>query len=146
MELHTLTKVKTQKKKKRLGRGYGSGKGGHTVGKGTKGQKARGSRKVAPGFEGGQVPLYKKLPKRPGFNNKNAKDTLSISLAKLNRFADGTVVTPASLKTEGIIRRLPKDNVKVLSTGELTKKLKLQGFVFSKQAHEKVLKSGSEIL
>ena len=103
----------------RRGRGHGSGNG-KTAGKGHKGQKAR-SGAPRPGFEGGQMPLYRRLPKR-GFTNRNTKDIVSINITELNRFEDGAVVTIETLVENGVIKN-PKDGVKILGNGELTKKL-----------------------
>ena len=103
----------------RRGRGHGSGNG-KTAGKGHKGQKAR-SGAPRPGFEGGQLPLYRRLPKR-GFTNINSKDIVTISVSCLNVFDDGAEVTVAALMEKGIIKN-PKDGVKILGNGELTKKL-----------------------
>ena len=103
----------------RVGRGHGSGNG-KTAGKGHKGQKAR-SGAPRPGFEGGQMPLYRRLPKR-GFTNRNTKDIVSINITELNRFEDGAVVTIETLVENGVIKN-PKDGVKILGNGELTKKL-----------------------
>ena len=101
----------------RVGRGHGSGNG-KTAGKGHKGQKAR-SGAPRPGFEGGQMPLYRRLPKR-GFTNRNTKDIVSINITELNRFEDGAVVTIETLVENGVIKN-PKDGVKILGNGELTK-------------------------
>lgn len=144
MKLSNLPKT-TQRKKKRLGRGYGSGKGGHTVGRGTKGQKSRGTRKVHLGFEGGQIPLYKKLPKIGGFRSLRQGYAFSINLKDLNIFRDGSKVTPESLVQKKIIKRVPRGGVKILSGGDLEKKLIFSGFSYSKVAKEKIEKSGSKI-
>lgn len=142
MELNKL--IKTAKKSaKRRGRGYGSGKGGHTIGRGAKGQKARNN--VPVGFEGGQIPLYKKLPQLGGFKNPTKKEIGTVSLAKLNVFKDGSKVTPEKLIEKGIFKKLPKYGVKILATGELDKKLTLKGFLASKAAIEKIEKSGSKL-
>lgn len=143
MKLQRLPKSKLIKTGKRVGRGIGSGKGGHTVGRGTKGQKARYT--VALGFEGGQVPLYKKLPQMGGFRNPRTKDIVIVALEKLNVFKDGSEVTPEKLVENGIIRKVSKNPIKILNTGELTKKLILKGFSASKAALEKIEKSGSKI-
>lgn len=143
MELYSLPKT-TQRKKKRLGRGYSSGKGGHTVGRGQKGQKSRGSRKVHLGFEGGQIPLYKRLPQIGGFQSFR-KGAVNINLKDLNTFREGTKVTPESLVQKKIIKRVPRGGVKILSDGNLEKKLVLSGFSYSKIAKEKIEKSGSKI-
>ena len=118
----------------RVGRGHGSGNG-KTAGKGHKGQKAR-SGAPRPGFEGGQMPLYRRLPKR-GFTNRNTKDIVSINITELNRFEDGTVVTIETLVENGVIKN-PKDGVKVLGNGELTKKLTVKANAFSASAAEKI--------
>ncbi|MFZ2664471.1 MAG: 50S ribosomal protein L15 [Patescibacteria group bacterium] len=145
MELSKLTKYKTDKKSKRVGRGRGSGKGGHTVGKGTKGQKARRGTKFGIGFEGGQSPLYKKLPQIGGFKSHTFKEVSIIDLSVLNSFKDGETVTPEMLMNKGIIKKIPLGGVKILSDGDLKKKLTLKNFLFSKRAKEKIEKSGSKI-
>ena len=106
----------------RRGRGHGSGNG-KTAGKGHKGQKAR-SGAPRPGFEGGQLPLYMRLPKR-GFTNINSLEIIAVNVDKLNKFNDGDVVTVETLQEMGIINN-PKDGVKILGNGELTKKLTVQ--------------------
>ena len=118
----------------RVGRGHGSGNG-KTAGKGHKGQKAR-SGAPRPGFEGGQMPLYRRLPKR-GFTNRNTKDIVSINITELNRFEDGAVVTIETLVENGVIKN-PKDGVKILGNGELTKKLTVKANAFSVSAAEKI--------
>ena len=118
----------------RVGRGHGSGNG-KTAGKGHKGQKAR-SGAPRPGFEGGQMPLYRRIPKR-GFTNRNTKDIVSINITELNRFEDGTVVTIETLVENGVIKN-PKDGVKILGNGELTKKLTVKANAFSASAAEKI--------
>ena len=118
----------------RVGRGHGSGNG-KTAGKGHKGQKARsGSPRI--GFEGGQMPLYRRLPKR-GFTNRNTKDIVSINVEELNRFEDGAVVTVEALLEAGVIKRAG-DGVKVLGNGELTKKLDVKVNRYSASAIEKI--------
>ncbi len=147
MELHNLRKRKTNRnKKKRVGRGYGSGKGGHTIGLGTKGQKSRGSGKIPLGFEGGQVPLYKKIPKKSGFKNHRRKDIAVVSLVRLNSFQDGDKVNPETLLQKGIISSTPKHGVKIISNGELHKKLEIEDVMVSKGAKDKIEKSGSKII
>lgn len=118
----------------RKGRGHGSGNG-KTAGKGHKGQKARSG---APrlGFEGGQMPLYRRIPKR-GFTNRNTKIIVGINVDMLNRFEDGAVVTVESLIESGIVKN-PKDGVKILGNGELTKKLDVKVDAFSVAAVEKI--------
>ena len=118
----------------RVGRGHGSGNG-KTAGKGHKGQKAR-SGAPRPGFEGGQMPLYRRLPKR-GFTNRNTKDIVSINITELNRFEDGAVVTIETLVENGVIKN-PKDGVKILGNCELTKKLTVKANAFSASAAEKI--------
>lgn len=118
----------------RRGRGHGSGNG-KTAGKGHKGQKAR-SGAPRPGFEGGQMPLYRRIPKR-GFTNRNTKDIVSINITELNRFEDGAVVTIETLVENGVIKN-PKDGVKILGNGELTKKLTVKANAFSASAAEKI--------
>ena len=118
----------------RRGRGHGSGNG-KTAGKGHKGQKARsGAPRI--GFEGGQMPLYRRLPKR-GFKNRNSKEIIAINLSALNRFEDGAEVTIESMVEIGIISN-PKDGVKILGNGELTKKLNVKANAFSESAVEKI--------
>ncbi|MFZ5424703.1 MAG: 50S ribosomal protein L15 [Patescibacteria group bacterium] len=149
MDLSKIKKIKGNKTKSlRVGRGTSSGKGGHTVGKGMKGQKSRSGYNIPVGFEGGQVPLYKKLPTIGGFKNPNSKDIKTIDITKLNLFENGTEVTPASLVQKGIINKIPGYCVKVLAKGEgvLGKKLTLKGFTASKKAAELIEKSGSTLL
>ncbi len=118
----------------RRGRGHGSGNG-KTAGKGHKGQKARsGAPRV--GFEGGQTPLIRILPKR-GFTNRNTKEIIAVNVDRLNRFEDGAVVTIESLIEIGIVKN-PKDGVKILGNGELTKKLDVKVTAFSESAVEKI--------
>ena len=118
----------------RRGRGHGSGNG-KTAGKGHKGQKAR-SGAPRPGFEGGQMPLYRRIPKR-GFTNINSKEIVAINVDKLEKFADGDVVTVEALLEKGIISN-PKDGVKILGNGELTKKLNVKANAFSEGAKAKI--------
>ena len=135
MDLSTLKPAKGSKQEKfRRGRGHGSGNG-KTAGKGHKGQKAR-SGAARPGFEGGQLPLYMRLPKR-GFTNINSKEIVAFNVDKLEKFNDGDVVTIDALLEKGIISN-PKDGVKVLGNGELTKKLTVQVNAFSKSAVQKI--------
>ena len=129
--------------KKRVGRGPGSGLG-KTSGKGQKGQKARSGVSIGAVFEGGQLPLYRRIPKR-GFKNARFKTVYGvINLADLNKFEDGTVVTPALLKDTGLVKK-QYDGVKVLGNGKLEKKLTIQANKFSKEAMEKINKAGSKI-
>ena len=118
----------------RRGRGHGSGNG-KTAGKGHKGQKAR-SGAPRPGFEGGQMPLYRRIPKR-GFTNRNSKEIVAINVDVLNRFDDDAVVTVESLLETGVIKNAC-DGVKILGNGELTKKLTVKVNAFSASAEEKI--------
>lgn len=125
----------------RRGRGHGSGNG-KTAGKGTKGQLAHSSR-PRPGFEGGQMPLYRRLPKR-GFTNRNTKHITAINVSELERFEDGSVVTIDTLLENGIVKNL-KDGVKILGGGELTKKLTVKANAFSASAKEKIEALGGNV-
>ena len=118
----------------RRGRGHGSGNG-KTAGKGHKGQKAR-SGAPRPGFEGGQMPLYRRLPKR-GFKNRNSKEIIGINLSALEVFDNDAVVSVETLIEQGIVKN-PRDGVKILGGGELTKKLTVQANAFSASAKEKI--------
>ena len=144
MRLHELEKNPgATQKRKIVGRGRGSGLG-KTSGKGHKGQNARSGGGVRPVFEGGQTPLYRRLPKR-GFSNYEFKTTYAvINVSDLNRFDNGTVVSPALLKEVGLIKN-QLDGIKVLGNGTLEKKLTIQANKFSKTAVEKIEKSGSKI-
>ena len=124
----------------RRGRGHGSGNG-KTAGKGHKGQKAR-SGAPRPGFEGGQMPLYRRLPKR-GFTNINSKNIVSIGVDCLNAFEDGAQVTVEALVEKGIVSN-PKDGVKILGNGELTKKLDVKVNAYSASAAEKIQAAGGK--
>lgn len=124
----------------RRGRGHGSGNG-KTAGKGHKGQKAR-SGAPRPGFEGGQMPLYRRLPKR-GFTNINTKNIVAINISALNRFEDGSEVTVETLIESGVIKN-PHDGVKILGNGELTKKLDVKVNAFSASAAEKIQALGGK--
>ena len=137
MKLHELSPAEGSTKERfRKGRGAGSGNG-KTAGKGHKGQNARSGGGVRPGFEGGQLPLYRKLPKR-GFNNfRFGKKYAVVNVQSLNKFNDGEVVDFAALLTAGIINNV-FDGVKVLGEGELTKKLTVKAAVFSASAKEKI--------
>ena len=124
----------------RRGRGHGSGNG-KTAGKGHKGQKAR-SGAPRPGFEGGQMPLYRRLPKR-GFKCRNSKNIVGINVSALERFEDGATVTVETLLESGVIKN-PQDGVKILGGGELTKKLTVQVDAFSAGAKEKIESLGGK--
>ena len=125
----------------RKGRGAGSGNG-KTAGKGHKGQNARSGGGVRPGFEGGQLPLYRKLPKR-GFKNRFAVNYAVVNVAALNRFEDGAVVDVEALKAAKLVRK-ELDGVKILGNGELTKKLTVKATVFSATAKEKIEAAGGK--
>ena len=125
----------------RRGRGAGSGNG-KTAGKGHKGQNARSGGGVRPGFEGGQLPLYRKLPKR-GFKNRFAVNYAIVNVSALNKFEDGAVVDLATLVEKRIVRK-PLDGLKVLGNGELTKKLTVKATVFSATAKEKITAAGGQ--
>lgn len=143
MKLHELEKnIGATHRKKRVGRGAGSGLG-KTSGRGEKGQNARSGGGVKPVFEGGQLPLYRRIPKR-GFKNALFKKVYAVvNLTDLNRFDDGTTVTPALLKEVGIVKK-ELSGVKILGDGKLEKKLTIQANKFSKSALEKIKESGSK--
>ena len=143
MKLHELEKnIGATQAKKRVGRGSGSGLG-KTSGRGQKGQKARSGGSINPVFEGGQLPLYRRIPKR-GFTNAKFKTVYAvINLADLNVFEDGTVVTPALLKETGLVKN-QLDGIKVLGNGNLEKKLTIQANKFSASALEKIKEAGSK--
>ena len=125
----------------RRGRGHGSGNG-KTAGKGHKGQKAR-SGAPRPGFEGGQMPLYRRLPKR-GFKNRNSKEIVGINVGALEVFENDTVVTVETLMEQGIVKN-PRDGVKILGNGELTKKLTVKANAFSEGAKAKIEAAGGNV-
>ncbi len=125
----------------RRGRGHGSGNG-KTAGKGHKGQKARsGAPRI--GFEGGQMPLYRRLPKR-GFTNRNTKEIVAINISELERFRSGSTVTIEKMIEVGLIKN-PRDGVKILGNGEFTKKLNVQANAFSASAKEKIEALGGTV-
>lgn len=136
MELSNLQPAEGSKQSDnfRRGRGHGSGNG-KTAGKGHKGQKAR-SGATRPGFEGGQMPLYRRIPKR-GFTNRNSLEIVGINVKVLDRFEDGSTVSVDTLVEAGIVKN-PRDGVKILGNGELTKKLTVQANAFSASAKEKI--------
>lgn len=143
MKLNDLKPVAgSTRKASRVGRGHGSGSG-KTSGRGHKGQKARSGGGVRPQFEGGQMPLYRRLPKR-GFNNKRfARHYITVNVSDLMRMEEGSLVTAESLAAEGIIS-LPKvnDGLKILGDGELTKKLEVKAHAFTATAREKIEAAG----
>lgn len=142
MKLYELSPAEGSKKEaRRIGRGHGSG-WGKTSGKGHKGQKARAGRGMRVGFEGGQMPLQRRLPKR-GFNNIFAKNIVSVNVGTLEKFENGAVVTVASLVEAGIIKN-SFDGVKILGNGNLTKKLTVQVSAFSESAKAKIEAAGGK--
>ena len=142
MKLHELSPAEgSTKKSYRVGRGPGSGNG-KTAGKGHKGQNARSGGGVRPGFEGGQFPIYRQLPKR-GFNNKWATNYVIVNVSALNVFEDGSVVDLAALLEKKIVRK-ELDGLKVLGNGEITKKLTVKAAVFSATAKEKIEAAGGK--
>jgi large subunit ribosomal protein L15 len=143
MRLHELSPApRTTKEPKRKGRGTASGLG-KTAGRGQKGQGARSGGGVRPGFEGGQMPLHRRLPKR-GFTNIFAKVYAEVNVEDLNRFDNGTVVTPELLKEAKVIKKI-YDGVKILGNGELTKSLTVKAHKFTKSASEKIEAAGGKI-
>lgn len=136
MKLHDLSPAPgATKKSKRIGRGHGSGQG-KTAGKGHKGQKARAGKGMRPGFEGGQMPLQRRIPKR-GFNNIFAKKIAIINLSSLNKFEDGAVVDAQAIINAGITKK-EYDGIKILGNGELTKKLTVRVSAYSDSAKQKI--------
>ena len=142
MKLHELSPaVGSAESAWRKGRGTGSGNG-KTAGKGHKGQNARSGGGVRPGFEGGQIPLYRRLPKR-GFNNIFAKEYVVVNVESLNAFENGDVVTAEALLEKGIVRKT-LDGVKILGRGELTKSITVQAKLFSESAKAKIEAAGGK--
>ncbi len=142
MKLHELKPAEgSRSSRKRVGRGIGSGTG-KTAGKGHKGQKARSGGGVRPGFEGGQNPLFRRLPKR-GFTNINRKDYTVVNLDVLNRFEEGTEVTPALLIETGVVSK-ERSGIKILGNGSLDKKLSVQAHKFSASAKEAIEAAGGQ--
>ena len=143
MKLHELSPVEGSKKEvKRIGRGHGSGQG-KTAGKGHKGQNARSGGGVRPGFEGGQMPLARRLPKR-GFNNIFAVKYAAVNVSELNKFEDGAVVDAEALKAAGIIKKTC-DGIKVLGNGSLEKNLTVKAAKFTGSAKEKIEAAGGKV-
>jgi len=143
MKLHELKPAEgSTHAPKRLGRGVGSGHG-KTSGKGHKGQNARAGGGVRPGFEGGQNPLFRRMPKR-GFNNISRKNIVALNVRDLERFENGTVVTIESLLESGLIKAV-KDGVKILATGELTKALTIRIDKVSPAAAKKIVAAGGKV-
>ncbi len=142
MKLHELSPVEGSKKDaKRIGRGHGSG-WGKTSGKGHKGQKARAGRGMRVGFEGGQMPLQRRIPKR-GFNNIFAKEIVSINVGSLNRFEDGAVIDAAALVEAGLVKNY-FDGIKILGNGELKKNITVKVDAYSESAKAKIEAAGGK--
>jgi large subunit ribosomal protein L15 len=142
MKLHELTPAEgSRKARKRVGRGIGSGMG-KTSTRGHKGQNARSGGGVRPGFEGGQNPLYRRLPKR-GFTNKFRKEFAIVNLTELNKFAAGTEVTPEVLLESGIVKNA-RDGIKILGNGDITVQLNVKANKFSQSAVDKIQAAGGK--
>ena len=142
MKLHELKPAEgSRKERKRVGRGIGSGTG-KTAGKGHKGQNARSGGGVRPGFEGGQTPLFRRLPKR-GFTNINRKEYAIVNLDALNRFEDGTEVTPELLIETGVVSN-ERAGIKILAKGKVEKKLTVKAHKFSSAAKEAIEAAGGQ--
>lgn len=143
LELHGLRPAKgANRKRKRVGRGPGSGHG-KTAGRGHKGQKSRSGYSQRAGFEGGQMPLYRRVPKR-GFTNIFAKQFAVLNVKDLNRFDEGTTISPEFLMEQGVVRKLG-DGLRILGQGEVTKKLMVRAHHFSKSAAEKIQQAGGSV-
>ncbi len=142
MNLHELSPAEgATKSSKRIGRGHGSG-WGKTAGKGHKGQKARSGGSIRPGFEGGQMPLQRRIPKR-GFNNIFAKSIIAVNVAALEVFEDGAEVNAATLAEKGIVKK-DCDGIKILGNGSLSKKLTVKVNAFSESAKQKIEAAGGK--
>ena len=143
MQIHELVPaLDSNKDRKRVGRGQGSGNG-KTAGKGHKGQKARSGGGVRIGFEGGQMPLARRIPKR-GFKNHFAKEYTVVNVSDLNKFADGTAVDAELLYASGVIKKVAADGIKILGDGELTRQLTVKAAKFTQAAAEKIEKAGGK--
>lgn len=146
MYLHSIPKRNNRKMKaKRIGRGYGSGTGGHTVGRGVKGQKSRSGHKSLVGFEGGQTPFFRRMPKFNGFKplNKVVNTAVNLDILQEN-FKSGESVTLESLKEKGLIANRT-EAVKILGSGDIKKKVVVEGLLMSKSAQEKIISAGGTI-
>ena len=142
MNLHELSPAEgSTKSSRRIGRGHGSG-WGKTAGKGHKGQKARSGGSIRPGFEGGQMPLQRRIPKR-GFNNIFAKKIVAVNVGSLEVFEDGAEVTAAALIEKGIVSK-ELDGIKILGNGNLTKKLNVKVAAYSESAKQKIEAAGGK--
>lgn len=143
MKLHELAPAPGSRKvRTRVGRGIGSGLG-KTSGRGHKGQNSRAGGGTRPGFEGGQMPLYRRLPKR-GFYNKFGKEYAEVNISELNRFEEGTVVDPVALIEAGVLKNV-RDGVRILGNGEITKSLTVIANGFTKSAEEKIVAAGGKV-
>jgi large subunit ribosomal protein L15 len=143
LTLNSLSPARgANRKPKRVGRGMGCGHG-KTATRGSKGQKSRSGASMRPGFEGGQMPLYRRLPKR-GFHNLFRKEYAIVNLERLAQFEAGSVVDPDTFQAEGIVKDL-KDGIKILGTGELNHALHVRAHKFSKSASEKIQKAGGTV-
>ena len=143
MKLHELSPQEGSKKaRRRVGRGLGSGMG-KTSGRGTKGLYARSGGSSRPGFEGGQMPLYRRLPKR-GFINICADQYAEVNVEQLNRFEDGDVVDPVSLIEKGILKNV-RDGIRILGNGELSKSVTVKAHGFTRTAREKIEAAGGKV-
>lgn len=147
MKLHELSKIKSYKSKKRIGRGYASGKGGHTVGRGVKGQKSRtGYKPPMKGFEGGQMPLHRRLPKVKGFKRGMfKKGTLEFNLSDLNTLKDGTVLDRKFFESNDFLAKTKTQRIKILGNGKLEKKIQIKGLEVSKSAKVAIEKAGGSV-
>ena len=145
MKLHELAPAPGSKQtRNRVGRGLGSGNG-KTAGRGMKGQNSRSGGGVRTGFEGGQMPIYRRLPKR-GFKNVFARFYAEVNIASLNRFEDGATVDRAALEEAGILKNLREnDGIRILGNGELTKKLTVKADGFTKTAESKITAAGGKV-
>ncbi len=145
MNLGQLVKINLENPKKRVGRGIGSGKGGHTTGRGTKGQKARVGFNIPMGFEGGQTPFYKRMPQIGGFKNHRPAKVFAVAVDRLNSLESGDI-TPNSLYEKGIVKRIGKyTTVKIIGNQKVNPKLDLKGFVCSDSARKEIEKAGGSI-
>jgi large subunit ribosomal protein L15 len=143
LELHGLKPAKgANKKRKRVGRGPGSGHG-KTATRGEKGQKSRSGFSQKAGFEGGQMPLHRRIPKH-GFTNKFAKEYAVLNVKELNSFDDGTEITPELLTQKGLVKK-GKDGVRILGEGELSRKLTVRAHHFSESARQKIEQAGGSV-
>jgi len=143
LELHGLKPAKgANKKRKRVGRGPGSGHG-KTATRGEKGQKSRSGFSQKPGFEGGQMPLHRRIPKH-GFTNKFAKEYAVLNVRQLNDFEDGTEITPELLTQKGLVKKV-KDGIRILGEGELSRKLTVRAHHFSESAKQKIEQAGGSV-